>query len=87
VSGSSLFKPWFPQWLLELAVAKSAIIVSPNYRLLPESSGLDILDDLNTFWKWLHSDMRDVLKTSGTPGLKGDLNRIITEGDSAGTLS
>src|ERR1051326_3341962 len=38
VTGSSLFPDFFPKWALELALRQSAVIVSPNYRLLPESS-------------------------------------------------
>jgi len=84
VSGSSLFEPWFPQWLLELAVANNAVIVSPNHRFLPESSGLDIMADLDDLWNWLHSGLPDTLEKSVSIGLRADLDRIMTEGDSAG---
>ena len=84
MSGSSLYEPWFPQWLLELAIAKNAIIVSPNYRLLPESSGLDILEDLDDLWRWMKFGLQLKLNYFSV-GLRADLDRIITEGDSAGT--
>jgi acetyl esterase/lipase len=80
-----LYEPWFPQWLLELATAKNAIIVSPNYRLLPESSGLDILEDLDDLWRWMKFGLQLKLNYFSV-GLRADLDRIITEGDSAGML-
>jgi acetyl esterase/lipase len=84
VSGSSLFEPWFPKWLLELAVAKKAIMVSSNYRLLPESSGLDIMEELDDLWNWMNSGLKGTL-SSFCSLLSVDLDRIMTEGDSAGT--
>jgi acetyl esterase/lipase len=56
VTGSSLFPGWFSNWILLYAVKVGAIIVSPNYRLLPEVSGRDILDDMGAFWTWFHAD-------------------------------
>ncbi|KAF7591461.1 hypothetical protein BBP40_001507 [Aspergillus hancockii] len=41
IAGYSLFPPFFNPWYLELAQEHSAIIVSPDYRLLPESSVLE----------------------------------------------
>ncbi|PMD45901.1 alpha/beta-hydrolase [Hyaloscypha variabilis F] len=83
VSGSSLYEPWFPQWVLDLAIAKNAIIISPNYRLLPESSGLDILEDLDDLRRWMKFGLNLKLSYFST-GLRADLDRIITQGDSAG---
>ena len=81
-----MFEAWFPQWLLDLATLKSSIIVSANYRFLPESSGLDIFEDLDDLWTWLHSGLQNTLATT-SPGVTADLSRMITEGDSAGSSS
>lgn len=78
-----MYEPWFPQWVLDLAIAKNVIIISPNYRLLPESSGLDIVEDLDDLWRWMKFGLN--LKLSYfSAGLRADLDRIITQGDSAG---
>ncbi|KAL1966014.1 hypothetical protein VTN77DRAFT_4954 [Rasamsonia byssochlamydoides] len=75
---------WFPPWLLELAERHGAVIVSANYRLLPEATGVEILSDIDDFWSWLHSDEpRELLINSS---IELDLNKILTAGESAGGL-
>ncbi|KAL1968163.1 hypothetical protein VTN77DRAFT_1998 [Rasamsonia byssochlamydoides] len=88
IIGESLFPDWFPHWLLQLAEKYSAIIVSANYRLLPESTGLDTLDDVEDLWSWLHSHhLAKILASQHHPHpLELDLSRILTAGDSAGGL-
>lgn len=39
VSGASLFELWFPNWVLELAVVKKAIIFSPIIGSSPNRLG------------------------------------------------
>ncbi|KAF7589735.1 hypothetical protein BBP40_003934 [Aspergillus hancockii] len=61
VAGSSLFPPFFNPWYLELAKEKSAIIVSPDYRLMPEVTVFEALEDfgggyLSIFMGLRHSD-------------------------------
>ncbi|KAI9042748.1 alpha/beta hydrolase [Aspergillus affinis] len=86
VTGDSLYEAWFPKWLLELAESTSAVIISANYRFFPEVVGLDILDDVEDFWTWLHSNYpKDLLAAHSTP-IEPDLDRILTAGDSAGGL-
>ncbi|KAK5022255.1 hypothetical protein LTS07_010131 [Exophiala sideris] len=85
VTGDSLFPDWFPKWQAELALAHGAIIVSPNYRLLPESNGLDIHQDIEDFWAWLHSDLQNMIHLS-FPHIHSDLSRILTAGESAGKI-
>ncbi|KAJ1555933.1 hypothetical protein HK405_010328 [Cladochytrium tenue] len=54
VAGAALYPDAaFPPWLLALALQQDAVIVAPNYRLLPESSGADVLEDLRDFWRWV----------------------------------
>ncbi|GKZ38314.1 hypothetical protein AbraIFM66950_010444 [Aspergillus brasiliensis] len=84
VAGYSLFPPFFSPWYLELALEHSAIIVSPNYRLLPESSVLEVLEDVEDHWKWLHQSLPTLLERETNATVKADLSRIMTIGDSAG---
>ncbi|EAW20314.1 uncharacterized protein NFIA_099490 [Aspergillus fischeri NRRL 181] len=86
ITGDSLLMEWFPTWLLQLAKKHNAVIVSPNYRLLPESTSPEIFSDIEDFWTWLHSSaVAELLATCSTP-TQLDLDRILTAGDSAGGL-
>ena len=84
IAGYSLFPPFFSPWYLELAQEYSAIIVSPNYRLLPESSVLEVLEDVEDHWRWLHQSLPLLLQRETNNTVKADLSRIMTIGDSAG---
>ncbi|KAI9373622.1 alpha/beta-hydrolase [Aspergillus egyptiacus] len=84
IAGSSLFPPFFSPWYLELAQEHSAIIVSPNYRLLPESTVLDVLEDVEDHWQWMHQSLPTLLQQETNGTVRADLSRIMTVGDSAG---
>ncbi|GAB1197566.1 hypothetical protein APSETT444_006863 [Aspergillus pseudonomiae] len=84
ISGYSLFPPFFNPWYLELSKEYSAIIVSPNYRLLPEATIFDILEDVEDHWNWMHKSLPQFLNEHTQGGIQPDLNRILTAGDSAG---
>lgn len=59
----------------------------PNYRLLPEHTGADVLSDLADFWTWLHSPQFLSFLTSRHTSLAAtdlDLSRVLAVGDSAG---
>ncbi|KAF3390209.1 hypothetical protein F1880_009192 [Penicillium rolfsii] len=85
--GDSLYMDWWPHWISDLALQKNAIIISPNYRLLPEATSADIYADMEDFWTWLRSspDLADLLANHKTP-TKLDLDRIFVTGESAGGL-
>ncbi|KAK9374658.1 Alpha/Beta hydrolase protein [Lipomyces chichibuensis] len=83
VTGSRLFADWYPSWELEYALVHSAIIVTPDYRLLPESSGADIIEDVSDFWVWLRRDFPTFLSSSGS-GVNVDLEKVLVVGESAG---
>ncbi|KAF7167263.1 hypothetical protein CNMCM5623_000625 [Aspergillus felis] len=86
ITGDSLLMEWFPSWLLDLAKKHDAVIVSPNHRLLPESTSPEIFSDIEDFWAWLHSSaVTELLATSSAP-TQLDLDRILTAGESAGGL-
>ncbi|KAB8255844.1 Alpha/Beta hydrolase protein [Aspergillus pseudonomiae] len=85
VTGSSLYPPWFSNWILGYALINNAIIISPNYRLLPEVTGRDILDDMNDFWHWLHSGSVDpIIWGAGYQGVTLDQDSLLVVGESAG---
>jgi acetyl esterase/lipase len=69
--------------ILELAAAEGAIIVSPAYRLLPESNGSDIIDDIIDFWSWIHTSLATRVAETW-PHLTLDVDRAAAVGESAG---
>ncbi|KAK9851972.1 CAZyme family CE10 [Penicillium brevicompactum] len=80
VTGSSSYPPWFANWTLEYAISKSAIIVAPNYRLLPEASGKDMMEDMDDFWRWLRSPLfTGIINNASSGCLSPDINRILLE--------
>lgn len=59
------------------------MIITPDYRLMPEASGADVLDDVETFWTWLHHDLPQLAENwRGRP----DLDAILCCGQSCGGL-
>ena len=71
--------------IIELAALHNAIIVAPDYRLLPESSGLDILSDLHNFYGWLHNHLASFVAISfSQQAVAPDLSNILITGESAG---
>lgn len=84
--GDTFFMPFWPHWLSDLAHLHGAVIISPNYRFMPDSTSAQILDDVDDFWDWVHSPVLvDLLSKHSTP-TKLDLDRILTAGESAGGL-
>ncbi|KAF7194560.1 putative carboxylesterase M8 [Pseudocercospora fuligena] len=79
-TGHRLFAEWFGDWTLNLALQHSAIIISPDYRLMPESKGVDILQDARDFYIWLFNNASQILPT----GIDVDLAKILVTGESAG---
>ncbi|KAI9726543.1 MAG: hypothetical protein M1834_008985 [Cirrosporium novae-zelandiae] len=85
VTGTSLFTPWFPTWQLTVARTTNAILLSPNHRLLPESTPAEILSDLSSFWTWVLHSLPTYLSTLPYyPALMVSLENILCVGESAG---
>lgn len=83
--GSALYPDFFSPWIVQYALSQSAIIVMPDYRLLPEAKGVDILEDLADFWNWVRADLATFVSTNSTNiGSEADLSKILVLGDSAG---
>lgn len=84
IAGSSLYPGFFQPWQLGLAARHSAVIVTPNYRLAPEASVEDVLEDIEDHWKWLHRELPRFVEEETGGRVKVDTGRILTAGDSAG---
>ncbi|KAF5689594.1 hypothetical protein FCIRC_1289 [Fusarium circinatum] len=85
ITGSSLFPAWFSKWVLDFAEEQDAVIISPNYRLLPEVKGRDILRDMGNFWNWVHSGGPSRhLAAIGQRKLQLNLIRTLVVGESTG---
>ncbi|RBR13215.1 hypothetical protein FVER53590_09903 [Fusarium verticillioides] len=85
ITGSSLFPAWFSKWVLDFAEEQDAVIISPNYRLLPEVKGWDIIHDMGNFWNWVHcGGPSRHLAAIGQQKLQLDLIRTLLVGESAG---
>ncbi|KAL5478603.1 hypothetical protein ACEPAI_2787 [Sanghuangporus weigelae] len=85
VLGKRDYPLWFSAWALELALKHDAIIVNPDYRLLPEARTDDILDDMDDLWKWICHDLgNEIQDLDSCKGIQVDLGRILVLGDSAG---
>ncbi|KAH8698946.1 Alpha/Beta hydrolase protein [Talaromyces proteolyticus] len=85
ITGSGLYRAWFSDWTLEYAKQAGAVIVSPNYRLMPESNGTEILEDMDSFWRWLRQGGVDtLLAKNGFECLQIDHDQTLVLGESAG---
>ena len=74
---------------MDLALKHSAILLRPNYRKLPESTGLQILEGLAEFWKWFRrgGPQAAVVVGSATEGeVEVDEGRTLLIGHSAGVF-
>ncbi|KAK9777079.1 putative Alpha/Beta hydrolase protein [Seiridium cardinale] len=59
-------------------VLHKAVIVMPDYRLMPESQFNDIDEDWRDFWLWVENNLEKL------PGLYLDASNVATVGESAG---
>ena len=60
-----------------------AITVLPNYRLAPEHTGDDILEDIADFWIWFRSSLPTYV-TSKEPSIELDFSKVLVSGGSSG---
>ncbi|KAJ4357666.1 uncharacterized protein N0V89_002242 [Didymosphaeria variabile] len=84
VVGDALFPDWIAAFWVPFMHRNNAITVLPNYRLSPEASGADILDDLADFWTWFYDKGVDTYFASQNIHLDLDYKRLLVSGDSAG---
>ncbi|KAH7392265.1 Alpha/Beta hydrolase protein [Phaeosphaeria sp. MPI-PUGE-AT-0046c] len=86
VTGDCLFTDWIAAFFVPFIHRTSSIVVLPNYRLIPEHTGADILADLSDFWKWFDSGSLSSYLASNHPELSLELDKehVLVTGDSAG---
>ncbi|KAI5120188.1 hypothetical protein M0805_002654 [Coniferiporia weirii] len=82
IGGQREFQPWWPCWLLDVALKEGAIVVAPDHRLIPEATAEDVLDDIHDFWGWVGSDFGAVVQKAY--GVQPNLDRVLLTGESAG---
>lgn len=86
VLGDGKYKPHFASWLVPFVLGNNAVTVLPNYRLLPESNGKEIVEeDLGDFWNWYDTKLAAYL-ASHCPDITLDFQKLLVGGDSAGGL-
>ncbi len=79
-----MYMGFYASWIMDYAIAHEAIVVSPNYRLLPESTGLEIMDDLSDCWKWTKGGLQPLVSSNTEGQVEVDLSKILVQGESAG---
>ena len=82
ILGHRMYEPWFAEWLLNMALDHEAIIVTPDYRLLPESNRSDILSDITHFWRWIQKDLPQYMEQKNLP--LPDVGNVLCCGESSG---
>ncbi|PYI01612.1 alpha/beta-hydrolase [Aspergillus sclerotiicarbonarius CBS 121057] len=68
-----------PKWLLNYAIAHQWPLVSPDYRVLPESTGFHTIEDVLSAYTWVAQSLNQL-----HPECRADPTRIIVAGASAG---
>lgn len=82
VNGYRLYTEWLPPYIITHAQRSQAIVVLPDYRLLPGvASALGILQDVQDFFAWL---FEGDFKTHLPIGLCANLDDVLVSGESAG---
>jgi acetyl esterase/lipase len=85
--GDSLYMDWFPYWLSDFALEHEVVIISANYRLMPQVTGVDIYNYVEDFWTWLFEPdtVSDIFAAHTTP-TEIDFAHVLVTGESAGGL-
>jgi acetyl esterase/lipase len=82
-TGSAMYAEWFSAYLVNFIIRNNAIAVVPNYRLTPEHTGNEILEDITSLVEWLKSSLPTYLASKDS-SINADLSRVLSLGDSAG---
>ncbi|KAF4416139.1 alpha beta-hydrolase [Fusarium acutatum] len=73
-----------PPRILEYALENNIILVSCDYRLIPESNAIEILEDIEGVWSWVQSSLDEAVGTVTNGKSRADLGRVLLAGESAG---
>jgi acetyl esterase/lipase len=84
--GGALMHSDFNKWIIDYIEKGPAILVDVEYRLLPESSGRQLLQDVTDFWSWLRDGKLSEQLQKSLPHIEADMSRIMVYGNSAGGL-
>lgn len=84
ITGQSLFLGHFAAWSMQFALREGAIIVSPNYPKLPESTGLQLMDSISHFYEWVHDKLSTVVLSATEGHVEFDKTKMMVLGCSAG---
>ncbi|KAF5624807.1 alpha beta-hydrolase [Fusarium tjaetaba] len=71
-----------PPRILEYALENSTILVSCDYRLIPESNGIEILKDIEGVWSWVQSSLDEAIGSVTNGKSRADLGRVLLAGES-----
>ncbi|KAH7064361.1 Alpha/Beta hydrolase protein [Paraphoma chrysanthemicola] len=84
VTGDCLHPDWIAAFWIPYIHRTSAITILPNYRLVPEHTGSDIVTDLADFWTWFHDGNVSKYLASQSRDVELDYDKVLVSGDSAG---
>ncbi|KIL88510.1 hypothetical protein FAVG1_08592 [Fusarium avenaceum] len=73
-----------PPRILEYALENNFILVSCDYRLIPESNGIKVLEDIQDAWSWVQNSLSEAIGTMTSGKSRADLGRVLLAGESAG---
>ncbi|KAF1975792.1 alpha/beta-hydrolase [Bimuria novae-zelandiae CBS 107.79] len=84
-AGTAVHAPYFAAYLVPFLHRNNAIAILPNYRLTPEHSGADILEDIADFQKWFTGSLPAYLASKEPSlGIEIDFPKVLVSGESAG---
>jgi len=73
-----------PPRIFEYALENNLILVSCDYRLIPESNGIEVLEDIEDVWSWVQNSLNKAIGTMPNVRSRADLCRVLLAGESAG---
>lgn len=68
-----------PTWLLNATLRRNWLLVSADYRVLPESTAFSTVEDIKSAYNWVTNSLNALF-----PAAEADLVRVIVAGSSAG---
>ena len=84
VYGSRNEPQLIPPRIVDHALENDMVLVSCDHRLLPESTGIEVLEDIEDFWSWIQLNLNGTVNTMTGGRNSVDLQRILVSGESAG---
>lgn len=69
---------------LELALQHGAVILTPDYRLMPEHDTPDAINDIKCFWEWTEQGEAQKAIRQVYPAIDLDETNLLVGGESAG---